>query len=323
MCVCIYIKDKIIFIHSSIDRRLCFHILSIVNNATINVLQKTYSKHWASLVAQMIKKLPSVCETWVWSLGCEDPLEEGMATHCSILPWRIPMDRGAWWATVHGVQKESDITERLSRAQQTWERRCIFSVLFSFGYISSRIAGSCESFYYCFSEETVYCFPQWLCQFSFLLTVYQVPLFSTFLPILAISCLLEDSCFNRLGRYLLVALICISLIISTIEYLFFIYLLFIWDVFLGKNIYLVPMPILKLDHLLLLSYWVVWVSWASLVAQLVRNLPALHERPGFDPWIKKIPWRRERLPTPVYWPGVFHGLYSPWVCKELDTTEWL
>ena len=54
MCVCVCIKDKIIFIHSSIDRRLCFHILSIVNNAAINVLQKTYSKHWASLVAQMI-----------------------------------------------------------------------------------------------------------------------------------------------------------------------------------------------------------------------------------------------------------------------------
>ena len=34
-------------------------------------------------------------------------------------------------------------------------------------------------------------------------------------------------------------------------------------------------------------------------------------------------WRRERLPTPVFWPGEFHGLYSPWVCKELDTTEWL
>ena len=62
-------------------------------------------------------------------------------------------------------------------------------------------------------------------------------------------------------------------------------------------------------------------SWASLVAQLVRNLPAMHERPGFDPWIKKIPWRRERLPTPVFWPGVFHGLYSSWGHNELDTTE--
>ena len=42
-------------------------------------------------------------ETWVGSLGWEDPLGEGMATHSSTLPWRIPMDRGAWQATVHGV----------------------------------------------------------------------------------------------------------------------------------------------------------------------------------------------------------------------------
>ena len=40
-------------------------------------------------------------------------------------------------------------------------------------------------------------------------------------------------------------------------------------------------------------------------------------------WFRKIPWRRERLPTPVYWPGEFHGLYSPWGPKELDMTEWL
>ena len=44
-------------------------------------------------------------ETWVQSLGGEDPLEEGMATHFSILAWRIPMDRGAWLATVHGIAK--------------------------------------------------------------------------------------------------------------------------------------------------------------------------------------------------------------------------
>ena len=42
---------------------------------------------------------------------------------------------------------------------------------------------------------------------------------------------------------------------------------------------------------------------------------------GFDPWVGKIPWRRERLPTPVLWPREFHGLYSPWDCKESDTTE--
>ena len=40
-------------------------------------------------------------------------------------------------------------------------------------------------------------------------------------------------------------------------------------------------------------------------------------------WVGKIPWRRERLPTPVFWPGEFHGLYSPWSHKESERTEWL
>ena len=44
-------------------------------------------------------------ETWAQFLGGEDPLEEGMATHSRILAWRILVDRGAWWATVHGVTK--------------------------------------------------------------------------------------------------------------------------------------------------------------------------------------------------------------------------
>ena len=51
------------------------------------------------------KNLPAMLETWLRSLGWEDPLEEGMATHSSILAWRIPMDRGAWWATVRGVAR--------------------------------------------------------------------------------------------------------------------------------------------------------------------------------------------------------------------------
>ena len=62
-----------------------------------------YPISWASLVAQMVKNLPAMQETWVQSLGQEDPLEKRMATHSSILAWRIPMDRGAWRATVHGV----------------------------------------------------------------------------------------------------------------------------------------------------------------------------------------------------------------------------
>ena len=43
--------------------------------------------------------------------------------------------------------------------------------------------------------------------------------------------------------------------------------------------------------------------------------------PGFDPWVGKMPWRREWLPTPVFWPGEVHGLYNPWGHKELDMTE--
>ena len=60
---------------------------------------------WASLVAQMVKNLPAMWETWVQSLGWEDPLGEGMAIHSSIPAWRIPMDRGAWRATVYRVAK--------------------------------------------------------------------------------------------------------------------------------------------------------------------------------------------------------------------------
>ena len=60
---------------------------------------------WTSLVAQMVKNPPAMKETWVQSLCWEDLLEEGMATPSSILAWRIPMDRGAWQATVHGVSK--------------------------------------------------------------------------------------------------------------------------------------------------------------------------------------------------------------------------
>ena len=48
-----------------------------------------------------------VMETWVQSLGWEDPLEEGTATHASIRAWKIPLDRGAWWAPVHGVAKRT------------------------------------------------------------------------------------------------------------------------------------------------------------------------------------------------------------------------
>ena len=61
-------------------------------------------------------------------------------------------------------------------------------------------------------------------------------------------------------------------------------------------------------------------SSASLVAQIVKNWPAMWET-----WVRslgwEIPWRREKLPIPIFLPGEFHGLYSPWGHKELDTTD--
>ena len=60
--------------------------------------------------------------------------------------------------------------------------------------------------------------------------------------------------------------------------------------------------------------------WASLVAQLVKNLPEMREI-----WVQSLGWEnllgRERLATPVFWPEEFHGLYSPWGHKEMDTTK--
>ena len=63
-------------------------------------------------------------------------------------------------------------------------------------------------------------------------------------------------------------------------------------------------------------------SWASLVVQLIKNPPAMQET-WVNPWVEEVPWRRERLPTPVFWPGEFHGLYSSWDRKESDAPKWL
>ena len=61
------------------------------------------------LVAQMAKNLPAMQETLVQSLGQEDPLEKGMATHSSTLAWRISKTEEPWWAAVMGLQKEKSI----------------------------------------------------------------------------------------------------------------------------------------------------------------------------------------------------------------------
>ena len=78
---------------------------------------------WSSLVAQMVKNLPAMQDIWVQSLAQEDPLEERVSTHSSILAWRIPMDRGAWQAT--WGRKELDTTKRLRTHTHTAETNTI------------------------------------------------------------------------------------------------------------------------------------------------------------------------------------------------------
>ena len=107
--------------------------------------------YWALLVfilgfpgSSDSKESDAIQDTWVRSLGWEVPLKEGMATHFSILAWRIPMDRGAWWATVHGVAKSWTWLSDLSTAQQS----LYYSFDNSIIWFNSRLA-------------SVYHFPPW------------------------------------------------------------------------------------------------------------------------------------------------------------------
>ena len=90
------------------------------HNIWLSIIHETYVFHllkyclcwwWSSLVAQLVKNPPAMKETWVWSLGWEDPLEKGTATHSSIFAWRTPWteEPGSPWG-----HKESDMTEQLS-----------------------------------------------------------------------------------------------------------------------------------------------------------------------------------------------------------------
>ena len=75
-------------------------ICSVILKFLFFLIYLFFIRGWASPEAQVVKNLPAMGETWVQSLGWEDPLEEG-----NILAWRIPMDRGAWRVTVYGITK--------------------------------------------------------------------------------------------------------------------------------------------------------------------------------------------------------------------------
>ena len=85
----------------------------------VNTLRSSERQQWTVVnqhfpMVQSVKNMPAMWETWVWSLGWVDPLEEGMATHSSILAWRIPMDRRAWWVTAVRLKESRTGLKQLS-----------------------------------------------------------------------------------------------------------------------------------------------------------------------------------------------------------------
>ena len=164
-------------------------------------LDLSFNRGQGSLVAQMVKNLPSMLKTRVRSLGQEDLLEKGMATHSSILAWKIP-----WTEEPDGLRKEKDMTEWLTLS----------------------------------------------------LKMSHILLF----PLIAVD-------GGQSAKYSL------KVMFNSLT----------WS-HMGSK-YSITLP----------------------VAQLVKNLPVMWET-----WVRsllgKIPWRRERLPTPVFWPGESHGLQS-------------
>ena len=110
---------------------------------------------WASLVAQMVKNPSAMPEPWVWSLGWEEPLEESVATHSSILAWRIPMDGGAWRATVPGVSK--------SRTWLSdWARDHWVTLLYDVINTTLYICVILRFVYYTSVKNKIKCFTAWM-----------------------------------------------------------------------------------------------------------------------------------------------------------------
>ena len=75
-------------------------------------------------MAQVVQNLPAMRETWVRSLGWQDPLEKGMTTHSSILAWRSPVDRGAWRPAVHGSQSRTRLSDCTQRSVAKEPTKC-------------------------------------------------------------------------------------------------------------------------------------------------------------------------------------------------------
>ena len=82
--------NKVLNVYKNIYSEPHRYTIQIQQLIIVTFTQSLPYRVWAFLMAQIVKNAPAIQETWVWSLGWEDPLEEGMATHSSILAWRIP-----------------------------------------------------------------------------------------------------------------------------------------------------------------------------------------------------------------------------------------
>ena len=116
----------------------------IVRSLSISKIQN-YNINFRLPWCLRLEKNPlAMWETWVWFLGWEDPLEEDMATHSSILAWGIPMDRGAWWAAVLGSQRVGT-TKHSNRTQNAWDRWPLDSTLVWWGCSCLERNVTCET----------------------------------------------------------------------------------------------------------------------------------------------------------------------------------
>ena len=106
----------------------------------------------------MIKNLPALQETQVQSLGQEDPLEKGMAIHSSIIDWRILMDRGSWWAKVHGGSEKSDAKQVKKQQSEPNMEQQTGSKLGK-DYVK---AVYCHPAYLTYMQSTSYKMPSWM-----------------------------------------------------------------------------------------------------------------------------------------------------------------
>ena len=88
-----------------------------------------------SLLAQMVKNLPAMQETWVQSLGQEDPLEKGMATHSSILAWRILWTEEPGVLQSMGSQRVKTLLKRLSSSSSSRESYALFKRIYVISYV--------------------------------------------------------------------------------------------------------------------------------------------------------------------------------------------